>query len=136
MQGKEKNEENKEKIAERQKGYWEENSEKVRASKARYRAKLREALDPNASKSIVDSRYAAREYLSEVTGVAWHVDHTQPISRGGKHHEGNLQVVPAKWNVSKNNTHNKRWIEDSNIYRYATAVEKRFEEEAKKSEEK
>lgn len=129
-------EENREKRAETNKKWCRENPEKVRANHARRRAKLREALDPNANKSIIDSRYEAATYLSDVTGVDWHVDHTVPISKGGKHHEDNLQVVPQSWNSGKKNYHNDRWIEDSNIYRYATAVEKRFEEEAKKSEEK
>ncbi len=123
-------EENKERQSENGKRWRKENPDKVSAKNARRRAKIREALDPNANKSIVDSRYAAREYLSNVTGYVWHVDHTIPLDNGGKHHEDNLQVVPGKWNESKGNRHCNRWIEDSNIYRYATAVEKRFEREA------
>ena len=128
--------ENKEKIAEIQKRYREGNPDKERAKEARRRAKLREALDPSASKAIIESRYAAKEHLKKVTGYGWHVDHTQPLSRGGKEHEDNLQVVPAKWNCSKGNHHCDRWIEDSDIYRYATAVEARFEREAKKNEKR
>jgi len=144
-------EENKEKIAEYQKVYHEENKEKVneairkwrednpdkaRAKEARRRARKLEAIDPSASKAVIESRYAAKEHLKKVTGYAWHVDHTQPLSRGGKEHENNMQVVPAKWNCSKGARHCDRWIEDSDIYRYATAVEARFEREAKKSEKK
>lgn len=129
-------EENPEKYAEGQKRWREENPEKVTAKTARRRARLREALDLDANKAIIESRYTAREYLSDVTGYEWHVDHTIPLGNGGKHHEGNLQVVPGKWNESKGARNCDRWIEDSDIYRYATAVEKRFEEEAKKSEKK
>jgi len=129
-------EENRERVAEVEKRYRDENKDKVRAGIARRRAKLREALGPSASKAIIESRYAAKEHLKKVTGYDWHVDHTQPLSRGGKEHEDNLQVVPAKWNCSKGNHHCDRWIEDSDIYRYATAVEARFEREAKKNEKR
>lgn len=100
------------------------------------RAARRREVGATANQAIIDSRYTAREFLKANTDIDWHVDHTVPISKGGKHHEDNLQVVPAGWNRSKGANHCDRWIEDSNIYRYATAVEKRFEEEAKKSEEK
>jgi len=129
-------EENPEKIREQNKRYRECNRDKERAKYARRRARKLEALDPSASKAIIESRYATEEYLNTVTGYKWHVDHTQPISRGGKDHEDNLQVVPAKWNQSKGASHCDRWIEDSDIYRYATAVEARFEREAKKNEKK
>jgi len=113
-----------------------ENPERVRANNARYRARKLEALDPSASKAIIYSRYEAQAYLKEVTGCDWHVDHTKPLSRGGKENEDNLQVVPARWNERKGSHHCDRWIEDSDIYRYATAVEARFEREAKKNEKK
>ena len=110
---------------------WKEaNRHKVYSSNARRRAKLREALDPTANQAIIESRYAAQEHLGQVTGVAWHVDHTQPLSRGGKDHEDNLQVVPQEWNTTKGARHNNRWEEDSDRYRLATEIEKRFEREA------
>ena len=127
-------EENKEKFAEMQKRYREKNPDKERAKEARRRAKLRKALDPTANQAIIESRYAAREYLSNVTGYKWHVDHTMPLDNGGTHHDDYLQVVPGKWNESKGNRHCNRWIEDSDRYRLATAVEARFEGEAKKNE--
>lgn len=127
---KEYREENKDRIAEKGKEWREENPDKARANNARRRARLREALDPSANKAIVDSRYEAATYLSDVTGIDWHVDHTQPLKHGGKHREDNLQVVPSEWNSSKGARHNNRWEEDSDRYRLATAVEKRFEREA------
>ena len=38
---------------------------------------------------IIKSRYAA-QYLRQVTGIEWHVDHTVPLA-GGLHHEDNRQ---------------------------------------------
>jgi len=129
-------ENNPEKVVDYKRKYKKNNPEKVKANDSRRRARKLEAFDPSANQAVIDSRYAAEEYLNTVTGCDWHVDHTQPLSLGGKEHENNMQVVPAKWNCSKGNHHCDRWIEDSDIYRYATAVEARFEREAKKNEKK
>jgi len=37
------------------------------------------------------------------------VDHTVPLSKGGKHHPNNLQIVPRSWNREKRNNHSERW---------------------------
>lgn len=110
---------------------WERNNKTARnAIGSRRRARKLEAFDPTANQAIIDSRYEAEEYLNTVTGHKWEVDHTQALKHGGKDHENNMQVVPMSWNRSKGAHHNNRWEEDSDIYRYATAVEKRFEREA------
>ena len=41
--------------------------------------------------------------LTEETGVPHHVDHIHPISKGGKHHPDNLQILTATENVRKSN---------------------------------
>jgi hypothetical protein len=41
--------------------------------------------------------------ISKYLGEDWHVDHIQPISKGGLHHPDNLQVIPATENLKKNN---------------------------------
>jgi hypothetical protein len=38
---------------------------------------------------------------SRVTGKKFHVDHRVPLARGGAHHPDNMQVVCAKYNLSK-----------------------------------
>jgi len=121
---------NKDKKRERDRAYSITKKDKITAKHSRRRASIKDAVDPNSNSSVIESRYAASHYLRDVTGIDWHVDHTEPISRGGKHHEDNLQVVPSSWNSGKCNTHSNRWFEDSDLYRYATAVEKRFEREA------
>jgi len=123
--------ENKEKVNSASKRWRVNNPEKVRAKDARRRARKLQAIDPNANQSIIDSRYAAAKHLKDVTGEKWEVDHTQPMKRGGKDHEDNMQVVPQRWNQSKGARHCDRWFEDSDRYRLATEVEKRFEREAK-----
>ena len=41
--------------------------------------------------------------LMEETGVPHHVDHIHPISKGGKHHPDNLQILTATENIRKSN---------------------------------
>lgn len=39
--------------------------------------------------------------ITEETGVPHHVDHIYPISKGGKHHPDNLQILTATENIRK-----------------------------------
>ena len=41
--------------------------------------------------------------ITEETGVPHHVDHIHPISKGGKHHPDNLQILTAIENIRKGN---------------------------------
>ena len=41
--------------------------------------------------------------ISEETGIPHHVDHIIPISKGGKHHPDNLQILTAEENIRKSN---------------------------------
>lgn len=56
-------------------------------------------LDKFVEKEI----YELAQIRTKETGFEWHVDHIIPLSKGGKHAIDNLQVVPAKWNLSKGN---------------------------------
>lgn len=55
-----------------------------------------------------DMRRLLAECCAECGAAGEHIDHIIPISRGGRHSIGNLQMLCAKCNLSK---HNKTMIE-------------------------
>jgi hypothetical protein len=67
------------------------------------RARLRAAtvvLTPD-EQLHVKALHAEAARLTIETGIVHHVDHDVPLARGGKHHPGNLIVVPASINCAK-----------------------------------
>ena len=98
---------NKEKVAATQKAYVEANREAVTAKVAKRRALKRKQVPvhlrecPHEKKRLVET-YKLRSILSKATGVQHHVDHMWPLADGGPHWSGNLQVIPAEENLSKN----------------------------------
>ena len=97
---------NKEKITECNKAYKEANRERISSLKARYRALRCKQVpvhlrDCPTEKQRIVQIYKLRNLLSEATGVQHHVDHMWPLSDGGPHWSGNLQVIPAEENLSK-----------------------------------
>jgi hypothetical protein len=100
-------ENNKEKIAAKDKAYKEANKEEYAALYAKRRAsKLKQIpvrlRDCSHEKQRILQTYKLRNILSEATGVQHHVDHMWPLSDGGPHWSGNLQVITAYENLSKN----------------------------------
>jgi hypothetical protein len=75
------------------------------------RAELRNGLKVLTERQtqLVDQYYAYAARLTKKLNIRFHVDHTIPLSLGGKHTPDNLQVVPAKWNWSKNNRNTEKW---------------------------
>ena len=66
-------------------------------------------LKPYQNK-IIKNFYEHSVRLKNKLGIEFHVDHIVPLSLGGLHHPSNLQVVPARWNVRKNNTNTNLWL--------------------------
>lgn len=94
---------NKEKKAASSKAWEAANRGKSNAKAAKRRALKKQAsveLTPEELQFIEDMYIMCRS-ISEVTGVVHHVDHIKPISKGGKHHPDNLQILTATENLQK-----------------------------------
>jgi len=67
-----------------------------RRRKARQRAGT-SLEDCDSIKMIYEQAMA----LQRITGIEYHVDHMVPLSLGGKHEPGNLQIITAVKNMKK-----------------------------------
>jgi len=45
--------------------------------------------------------YSESKRLTKESGVKYHVDHIKPLSKGGRHHPSNLQILTAEENLKK-----------------------------------
>ena len=97
---------NKESLTEYSKAYYKANKESFYEAVAKRRA-LKKSNTPEFilncevdKKRRVDT-YQLRSLMTKVTGIEHHVDHMWPLSDGGPHWSGNLQVIPATDNLSK-----------------------------------
>ena len=84
----------------------EKNPGVVNASTAkRFAAKLR-ATPPWANSFFIEEAYHLAALRSRLLGFKWHVDHVVPLRSKlvcGLHVENNLEVIPARTNMVKNN---------------------------------
>ena len=62
--------------------------------------KLNQTPD-NANLDIIESLYKMCRRRSQVEGIQYEVDHIKPLSKGGLHHEDNLQIITAHDNRVK-----------------------------------
>lgn len=94
-----------------------ENPSKRRARNAKRRHVVREALCETASEEKITAIYNMAHRLTKLTGTVYHVDHLVPVSRGGKHHEDNLVVMRADFNMKKHSKIIQKWIAFFGTYR-------------------
>lgn len=71
----------------------------VRGVKKR-RARAAGAL-VGGSETFIDQFYITARRISNCLKIPFHVDHIRPLSKGGAHHESNLQVIPGHLNMKK-----------------------------------
>lgn len=86
--------------------YQLENPAKTKAISAKRRADKVKASVEWANNFFIEEAYELAKLREKITGIKWHVDHIIPLKgKGvrGLHWEGNLQVIPAKVNMSKGN---------------------------------
>ena len=101
---------NKETLRERKRLEFKRNYHKrkhtYRANWAAYMARKKDAI-PFAldgcplEKERLLKIYKLRDVISKATGVEHHVDHMWPLSDGGPHWSGNLQIITAEENLRK-----------------------------------
>lgn len=84
------------------KDYYNERSAARRANKKKNTPKFIRNCPVEKQRMVF--AYKLSRLLTETTGVLHHVDHMWPISDGGPHWSGNLQVIPAVDNLSKHAT--------------------------------
>ena len=77
------------------------NPQKERALKAQHRARKRSQIPESINSKIVQTIYEMSVRISACTGINHHVDHIIPLAKGGLHHQGNLQILPASINCRK-----------------------------------
>ena len=59
-------------------------------------------ITPGYEKRLMDAQQGRCQFCAKPFGdVAPHIDHIIPLSRGGLHEDGNLQLLCAKCNLSK-----------------------------------
>jgi 5-methylcytosine-specific restriction endonuclease McrA len=56
---------------------------------------------PDADFNKIATIYAEAARLTRETGIKHHVDHIKPLSKGGLHHQDNLQILTWAANLSK-----------------------------------
>ncbi len=109
---------NKKKIEKRKTEYRKNNKEKLALMESKRRKKNKGAINAlivkrrakkinqtptGADLKIIQLYYATCSETNEILGdTFFHVDHIQPLSKGGLHHEDNLQILEAPLNLQKN----------------------------------
>jgi hypothetical protein len=76
------------------------------AAEARRRARKRNAMPQWADRQAITQVYREAKQRIKDTGEQWHVDHIVPLAGKnvcGLHVHWNLQVIPARENMSKSN---------------------------------
>ena len=97
---------NKEKVAATKKAWAVANADKVTAKVSRRRALKLKLIPKHLKKCPVEKQrlldiYKLSTLISKATGIEYHVDHMWPMSDGGPHWSGNLQIITAYENISK-----------------------------------
>lgn len=80
---------------------WDKANPDIRSANNAKRRARKQSTDSAANKKAVAFLFQHAKRLGSIFGVPFDVDHIVPLSRGGKHHENNLQVIPSSINGRK-----------------------------------
>lgn len=86
--------------------WFAKNPHKYAEIRARRRSRILESTPTNSWKIAIDGQYEIARRISNCLSrpnckIIFEVDHINPLSRGGLHHQDNLQVIPRSWNRKK-----------------------------------
>ena len=86
---------------------WRKKNHSLMAEYRSYHRQLRidavpvHLVECETEKKRVRDIYKLCTLISKATGIAHHVDHMWPVSKGGPHWSGNMQIIPAHENLAK-----------------------------------
>jgi 5-methylcytosine-specific restriction endonuclease McrA len=80
----------------------------LNANGARRRAYFNNALDISSNGDNIKEFYVRAKNMTKESGIPHEVDHIVPISKGGKHHESNLQILTQTENRRKHNKYDQK----------------------------
>lgn len=84
------------KNVDRAKQYRKDNCDKLTANGVKYRTRKLNQMPPDANVNLIQFYY-----IVSVTLADYQVDHIKPLSKGGLHHQDNLQLLEANLNQQK-----------------------------------
>jgi len=94
---------NKDRVLEYHHEHYQNNKDKYFAHSAKRKALKLNKTPTDANLEEIQLYYEVCVETNEILGGAFfHVDHIQPLSKGGLHHEDNLQILEASLNLQKN----------------------------------
>lgn len=100
---------NKQKVLETNRQYAKKYPERIAALRAKRRARKINQMPEDANKTKIREIYKLAKKLTKETGIQHHVDHIYPLSKGGLHHEDNLQILTAEENLRKSDKLPEEW---------------------------
>jgi len=87
---------------ERDKQYRMNNPDKINAHTAKRKARKLNQTPIDANMSKINKIYSICTYMNSISiNCKWHVDHIKPVSKGGLHHQDNLQILDSISNMKK-----------------------------------